>query len=99
MPTMRKTLQILSILPLFGLAACGDEWEMVPYEGVPYTMERTAGRGVEYVLAKLAPKKGIVETTTTVVEPPPAAPPPPAAEPAPAPIEDAAPVFNEQMAK
>ena len=106
MPTLRRSLQILSVLPLLALGACGEGYETRPYSGTPYDGnqpgERTAGYGVEYVLAKMMPEKGPVletqmkeETVTVTEEPEPApveaAPPPP--------VEDAAPVFNEMQRK
>jgi hypothetical protein len=94
MPAIKNMLHALSVLPLCVVAGCGGEWETRPYEGVPYTEERTAGYGVEYVRARMAPAKGPVteptvveETTTTVIE---EAPPPP--------VEDTAPVTSgEEM--
>jgi hypothetical protein len=75
MPTIRRTILTLSTaLPLFALSAC-DGYEMRLYDGFPYGNQRTAGHGVEYVLAKMMPKKG------PVLEPAPAPAPAPAPEP------------------
>lgn len=76
MTTLRRTILILSAAaPLFLLSAC-DGYEMRLYDGFPYGGARTAGHGVEYVLAKMMPTKGPV--TEPVAEPP---APPPAPEP------------------
>ena len=43
------------------LSACGEGWVAEQFRGgVPYTEERTAGPGIRYVLAKLAPPAGPV---------------------------------------
>lgn len=79
MKTFKYSLQIVSFVSLFALAACGDGWEVRPYDGTPYDGERTAGRGVEYVRAKMAPQKGPVieaaqpENTAVIMEAPPPA--------------------------
>ena len=77
----RGAILTFSVLPVLALAACGEGWVTQPYEGVPYTYERTAGRGVEYVRASMAPAKStntetIMKKEETVVAPV-AAPPPP----------------------
>lgn len=94
------------------LSGCGDGWEMRPYEGVPYTTERTAGKGVEYVRANMARAKGPelksemkeeVKVTTTEkidAEPPPQdAKPEPVVEASEEPVSDGAEVFNEKQRK
>ncbi|MBI4030933.1 MAG: hypothetical protein HY370_04600 [Proteobacteria bacterium] len=94
------------------LSGCGDGWEMRPYEGVPYEMERTAGRGVEYVRANMARAKGpelktemkeevrVTETKEIDTEPPPQdAKPEPVIETSEEPVNDAAAVFNEKQKK
>lgn len=61
---MKKILGIALIaLVVPALTACGPEWERQLYKGVPY--ERTAGSGVQYVLAKMMPKKGTVLKSET----------------------------------
>lgn len=88
MPTtkiLRGSVLILAALPAFALAACGD-LVPTPYDGVPYTHERTAGRGVAYVRASMLPPKETktetimeektVVTAPAVVEPTPPPPPP-----------------------
>lgn len=106
---MTKRLLIIScasMVGLFSLAGCdvgpNQTWEAIEYEGVPYTEERTAGRGVKYVLAALAPKRGpvlepIMDTTKKVMPqsaPRVSLPPPPQTE-----IKNATPIFNDQMGK
>ncbi len=66
---MTKKLLLLtcaSMLSLLVLSACGRDddqtWEAVEYDGAPYGEERTAGKGIKYVLAALAPEKGPVLT-------------------------------------
>ncbi len=44
---------------IFALSACGQNYTPQKYTGFPYNNERTAGSGIEYVLANLAPPKGI----------------------------------------
>lgn len=57
----RFAVLFLSGFSALTLAACGDGWVAVPYEDqVPYTEERTAGRGVTYVRAHMLPEKGPV---------------------------------------
>lgn len=59
MKVFRRSLLVLSLLSPLALSGCGEGWEMQPYtEKVPYTMERTAGSGVAYVRASMAPAKG-----------------------------------------
>lgn len=95
-------LASVSIVALFGLSACdagdGQTWEAIEYEGVPYTEERTAGRGIKWVLAAMAPKKGpvlepILETTREIA---PRISLPPPKEPE---IKNATPIFIEKMGK
>jgi hypothetical protein len=98
MPTMRRTILILSTAaPLLLLAAC-DGYEMQRYTGFPYDNQRTAGSGVQYVLAKMMPTKGPVLEPAPVVAP--------AAEPIieipPPPVETitpADPVFDSKARK
>jgi hypothetical protein len=86
--TLRRTILTLSAAaPLLLLSAC-DGYEMRLYDGFPYGNARTAGHGVEYVLAKMMPKKGpvlepVAEAPPPVVTPEPeiAPPPPPPPEP------------------
>ena len=60
MKTFRlAVIMAASVSPLM-LAACGDGYEAVPYHGIPYVEERTAGHGVAYVRAHLQPAKGPV---------------------------------------
>jgi hypothetical protein len=68
MKTIRNSVLLLAMLSPLALAACGDGYEMRPYENVPYEMERTAGRGIEYVRAGMMPEKGPVLKTTTTEE-------------------------------
>lgn len=102
---MTKKLLILagaSLVSLMALSACdagdGQTWEAIEYEGVPYTEERTAGRGVKFVLAALAPERGpvlepIMETTKMIA---PQISMPVAPEPE---IKNATPIFMEEMGK
>jgi hypothetical protein len=53
---MKKIRALLLVAPLV-LAGCGEGYEMVRTSSFPYNNERTAGTGVAYVLAKLAPAK------------------------------------------
>lgn len=111
MSVLKKSVRMLSVLPVLFLAGCGDGWVMQPYTKTPYGGERTAGSGVEYVLAKMAPKKAaILEPETVKAEPPPAGkmetdqPPEsaPVVAPEPAPehvINDADKLFDDRMRK
>lgn len=63
------TKPLLILVPLLFLSACGEGYEMVPYEGTPYG-DRTAGKGVAYVRAKMAPQKGPVLEPAPVIVPP-----------------------------
>lgn len=86
MPINKSVLRVsvlgLSTLPVLALAACGEGYEMKPYNGVPYTDERTAGHGVEWVRANMmAPKSTKTEEimkVETKTEAPATVPPPPA---------------------
>lgn len=60
MKTYRLPILVLSTLAPLALSACGEGYEAVPYHGVPYTEERTAGAGVQYVRAMMLPEKGPV---------------------------------------
>ncbi len=102
---MTKKLLVIvsaSLVSLIALSACGREdnqvWEAIEYEGAPYTEERTAGRGVKWVLARFLPEKGpilepLMETTKIIA---PKMSLPVAVEPK---IQNAAPIFNEKMGK
>lgn len=72
MPINKSVMKIsmlgLSALPLLTLAACGEGYEMKPYYGVPYTDERTAGHGVEWVRASMLPPKEMKTETVTKTE-------------------------------
>lgn len=100
---LRTTVLTVSVLPMLALAACGDGWEVKPYEGVPYTHERTAGRGIEYVRASMMPAKSTNTEVMMKKEEPVAAPvvtpPPPEAEAVPAPAKAADKIFNNKQAK
>ena len=64
MKIFRRSLLVLSMLPPLALAGCGEGWDMQPYKDMePYTMERTAGSGIEYVRASMAQAKGPVLKT------------------------------------
>jgi hypothetical protein len=82
----------------FLLMAC-DGYEMVRTDAFPYGNQRTAGTGVAYVLAKMAPEKELkLETTTvtTTVTPPAQTPVPPPPPPVETPMEK---VFNDSQSK
>jgi hypothetical protein len=100
MPTMRRTiLTLTTAAPLLLLAAC-DGYEMQRYTGFPYDNQRTAGSGVQYVLAKMMPTKGPV--LEPVAPPAPAPAPEPAIEIPPPPVEPitpADPVFDNKARK
>src|SRR5690606_11650870 len=95
MKTMRRTvLTLATAAPLFLLAAC-DGYEMRLYDGFPYGNQRTAGHGVEYVLAKMMPKQGPVLEQAA-----PAPAPVPAPEPEPElPVTKADEVFDTKARK
>lgn len=88
----RSAFLAAALIPLF-LAGCGEGYDKQAYHGVPYDGERTAGSGVEYVIAHMAPAK---EVDTTPQEKPSEAvnveekspEPAPAPEPTPAPAEE-----------
>lgn len=101
MATIRRTiLTLAAVAPLFSLAAC-DGYEMRLYEGFPYMNERTAGHGVEYVLAKMMPKKGPVLEQKAEVKPEPApvVKPAPVVEPPKAPIKAADEILEDKARK
>jgi hypothetical protein len=57
---MKKYTLMLLVSP-FLLTACGEGWEMVRSDKwFPYGNQRTAGTGVAYVLARMAPQKEMV---------------------------------------
>jgi hypothetical protein len=108
MPSFR--LAIALSIPVLLLSAC-EGYEPAPYVGFPYDNIRTAGTGVEYVRANMAPSKGpVLQPAKPVPAPPPAAAPAQPAGPAPAPIQetkdilenidsDAEKLFNENQRK
>ena len=55
----RKYTITASVAIILGLTACGQNYTPQKYTGFPYNNTRTAGSGIEYVLANLAPPKGI----------------------------------------
>ena len=58
MKTSRRVVFVFCGLATLSLAACGEGYEMVKvYDQIPYSMERTAGPGVAYVLAHMMPEK------------------------------------------
>lgn len=105
MPSIKKTAHVAALLLPFLIAGCGDGYEMQPYHGAPYD-GRTAGSGVEYVLAHMAPAKTVdttpqappVEAAKPVEEPAPA-PAAPAPAPTTAPEKKGDAVFNKAMVK
>lgn len=57
---LRKSMHFAAVGAICLLTACsGEEMVQVPYEGTPYAYERTAGFGVAYVRASLAPSRGL----------------------------------------
>ncbi len=69
MKVIRNSVLFLAMLSPLALAACGEGYEMRPYDKVPYEMERTAGRGIEYVRAGMMPEKGpVLKTVEEKVE-------------------------------
>jgi hypothetical protein len=99
MPSRFKNIKfrhLILVAPVL-LAAC-DGLEPQRVEGiVPYVMERTAGTGVAYVRAKLAPQK---ELKLEAAQPAPAmTTPPPAPPPMSTPPAKAEEVFREQQSK
>ncbi len=57
---LRKYMNFAAVSAICLLTACsGEEWVQVPYEGTPYANERTAGFGVGYVRASMAPSRGL----------------------------------------
>lgn len=74
MGSFMKTFRVSSFLILsgfsaLGLSACGPEYTPVPYYGIPYVEERTAGHGVQYVRDHILPVKGpVLEQTETQVK-------------------------------
>ena len=100
MSALKQTMYVFATLfSLFLLASCGDGYDKQPYHGVPYDGDRTAGSGVEYVIAHMAPAKEVDTTPQEkapepakaeekAAEPAPAATPEPTPAPAPAPAEE-----------
>lgn len=59
MTLFRSTTLILIGASTMGLAACGEGWTPQQMrDRVPYTEERTAGPGIEYVRAFMLPERG-----------------------------------------
>lgn len=56
---MSNKLRIItiSLLSCLSLSACGEGWEVIEYKSTPYGNGRTAGTGVAYVIARMAPAK------------------------------------------
>ncbi len=52
-----NTLRAFLLVTPLVLAGCGEGYELVRTDSFPYNNERTAGTGVAYVLAKMAPEK------------------------------------------
>ncbi len=87
MKTFRVSLLILSSISPLALSACGEGYEAVPYHGIPYVEERTAGAGVQYVRAHLLPVKGpVLEQSTPIIQEETV-------------VKDAAPLFNGKQLK
>ena len=81
MPSIKTVILAAASAPMFFLAAC-DGYEPVEMTHmVPFTMERTAGKGVMYVRAAMMPAKGPVTEPVT--------PQPPLMTPAPEPEPEA----------
>lgn len=103
MTSIRFASLLVSGLAVLTLSACGEGWEMVPYEGTPYG-DRTAGYGVAYVRSHMLPEKG-PKLEPVMPAPEPVAEPMPEPEPEPAPIvteqetkiEDAEPMFEAEI--
>ena len=57
MNTLYQTVFLAGAIIL--LSACGQDYVSQKYYGTPYGT-RTAGSGIEYVRANLAPKRGLV---------------------------------------
>ncbi|HTK85647.1 MAG TPA: hypothetical protein VL625_11250 [Patescibacteria group bacterium] len=97
MSALKQTMYVFATLfSLFLLASCGEGYEKQPYHGVPYDGDRTAGSGVEYVIAHMAPAKE-VDTTPQEKAPEPAkAEEKPAEAVAPAPEPTPAPPIEEK---
>jgi hypothetical protein len=98
MSAIRSTIRFsFALLPLL-LAGCGDGWTTQPYHGQPYE-DRTAGSGIEYVRAHMAPPEALkteTKTETKVETPPPAPAPAPPPAPAPAKADE---VFHKAIQK
>jgi hypothetical protein len=69
MKTLRLAVVLASTISPLLLTACGEGYEAVPYHGVPYTEERTAGAGVTYVRAMLQPAKGPILPEPMILAP------------------------------
>jgi hypothetical protein len=49
----------LCFLPVLVLTACDDSWDIKPYYETPYTYDRTAGHGVEWIRTHMMHEKSI----------------------------------------
>jgi len=71
MPVFQRALVIgLLLCPVIVLTACDDSWDVRPYYDIPYSYERTAGHGVEWVQAHMMKKKAINAEPLMKVEDP-----------------------------
>jgi hypothetical protein len=95
MSAMKRSAYVVAALIPLLLAGCGEGYDKQPYHGVPYDGERTAGTGVEYVIAHMAPAKE-VDATPQEKAPEPAKIEEKVAEPAPAPAPEPAPAPAEE---
>ena len=92
MPSLKTLILVSAAAPMLFLAAC-DGYEAVEMTNmVPYTMERTTGKGVMYVRAAMMPAKGPVTAPVA----PPMPEPEPVVQPAP---QEADKVFTTKMGK
>ena len=105
----------ISLLSCLSLSACGEGWEVVQYQSTPYGDDRTAGSGVAYVIARMAPPREEIAPAPRLQETSEkadellgnenqAAPiPEPQPEPAPAPevkeLKSAEPIFDNAQKK
>lgn len=63
MPAFLRALKThlisLCFLPVISLTACDSSWDVKPYYEIPYTYDRTAGHGVEWIRAHMLREKSI----------------------------------------
>lgn len=85
------SLLILSGVSTLGLSACGEGWVAMPYQGVPYGEERTAGSGVKFVRDHLLPSKGPILDAAPILSP--------VFEDTRTEVKDAAPLFTGRQLK